>query len=142
MFSVSLHWRGRFCPDAAMPSRVGPRHAGQSVGEIVMGVAASADQARPTPAQAKIVNHVLLFIRVSVGSLAKTERRGKHVELNPGQVCRRNGLDSCNSVLIFMRVFRVFAGLRMMKPGGKSVKNQDIQDRSVKISVVKEEWFP
>ena len=28
--SVSLHCMGGFCPDAASPSRVGPRHAGQS----------------------------------------------------------------------------------------------------------------
>ena len=72
MFSASLHWRGGFCPGTAMPSRVGPRHAGQSVGEIEMGVDASVDQARPTQAKAKIVSNVFLFIRVSVGSLAKT----------------------------------------------------------------------
>ena len=71
MFSVSLHCTGGFCPGAAIPSRVGPRHAGQSVGVMVIEEAACADKARLMMVQIKAAK-IILFIRVRAGSLANT----------------------------------------------------------------------
>src|SRR5687768_1164585 len=73
MPSDSLHWLGGFCPEAAMPSRVGPRHAGQS--ELVIVEAAGAGKGR-MEAQAMRVRIVLFFIRSGL-SLANSGERGK-----------------------------------------------------------------
>src|SRR5258705_5539384 len=60
-----------------MPSRVGPRHAGQSVVEMGIGDAARADQARVRLAQEMTERIILFFIRLRADSLANTGKTGK-----------------------------------------------------------------
>src|SRR5258708_29533339 len=77
--SVSLQRTGGFCPGAAMPSRVGPRHAGQSAAEMAMGNAAQARSAmvRPAQAQARSARIGVFFIRFGADSLANLRTFGK-----------------------------------------------------------------
>jgi hypothetical protein len=62
-----------------MPSRVGPRQAGQSVVERVTGDAARVGRVTMTQAQATTERIVLFFIRFREDSFADTGMTGKQL---------------------------------------------------------------
>ena len=71
MFSVSLQWIGGFWPGAAMPSRVGPRHAGQSLlGSIAAASVVKQEKSRTPMARAQRLDGKEIM-RASLATLAE-----------------------------------------------------------------------
>src|SRR5882672_2567223 len=62
MPSVSLHCTGGFCPEAAMPSRVGPRHAGQSFAGLIAERTAQVESTRALATPRQAIEWIFMFM--------------------------------------------------------------------------------
>src|ERR1043166_1754022 len=84
-----------------MPSRVGPRHAGQSVGETARGDAEHSEYPIVTQAQPMIAKIILFFIRLRTGtSLTNAGKKASNsTKQFQGWLARHRLMKNCDFIL-------------------------------------------